>query len=151
MRRNHIIIAVVALVAVGGGSFFGGMKYAEGKGPIGRGGFANISPEERKARFAGLGAGAGTARGGQRGGMLGGNFAAGEVIAKDDKSITIRLGEAGSRIVFFSEKTQVTTSVAGSLADLVIGATVTANGTANPDGSMTADTVMLRPSPPTGR
>src|SRR3989338_10164732 len=110
MSRFPIIIAVA--VAVGSVAFYGGMKYAESKNPRGqsaRGGFQNLSPEERQARLrqfgAAIGAGAGPSMRGD------GGFSAGEIISKDDKSITLKLRDGGSKIIFFSSATAVSKSV----------------------------------------
>ena len=151
---NKLITIVIATaVVVGGGAFFGGMKYAESKSPRGRLSQAdfqnlqNLSPEERQQRLQELGANAGAGfRGGAGGGQRGGGgFTAGEIIAKDDKSVTVKLQDGGSKIVFLSDSTEITKSVAGALSDLEIGKNISVNGTANSDGSITAQTIQLRP------
>lgn len=141
---NKLIAIVIATaVVVGGGAFFGGMKYAENKNPQSRVSQAdfqnlqNLSPEERQQRLQG---GAG---GGQRGARSG--FTAGEIIAKDNKSVTIKLQDGGSKIVFLSDSTEITKSAEGTLNDLEVGKNVSVNGTANSDGSVTAQTIQLRP------
>src|SRR3989344_7988221 len=101
---NKIIPVVIAVaVVVGGGAFFGGMKYAESKSPRNRVSQAdfqnlqNLSPEERQQRFQELGANVGAGfRGGAGGGKRAGSgFTAGEIIAKDDKSVTVKLQNGG--------------------------------------------------------
>jgi len=87
------------------------------------------------------GFGAGKMAGGQRGA----NFIGGEIIAKDDKSVTVKLPDGGSKILFFSASTEITKSVAGSSEDLQIGQTISANGETNDDGSVNAKTIQLRP------
>jgi len=150
---NKIIPVVIAVVVVvGGGAFFGGMKYAESKGP--RGAFAqadfqnlqNLSPEERQQRIQQLGANAGEFRGGSGGNRSGGGFTAGEIISKDDKSVTVKLQDGGSKIIFLSDSTEITKSAKGTLGDLEVGENVSINGTANSDGSVTAQSIQLRPN-----
>ena len=150
---NKLITIVIATaVVVGGGAFFGGMKYAESKSPRGRLSQAdfqnlqNLSPEERQQRLQELGANAGAGfRGGAGGGQRGGGgFTAGEIIAKDNKSVTVKLQDGGSKIVFLSDSTEITKSVAGALSDLEIGKNVSVSGAANSDGSVTVQSIQLR-------
>jgi len=70
----------------------------------------------------------------------------GEIIAKDEQTVTVKLSDGGSKIVFFSDTTQIDKFAAGTLADLEIGMTIIANGTANQDGSVVAKTIQLRPA-----
>ena len=75
-----------------------------------------------------------------------GGFTAGEIIAKDDKSVTVKLQNGGSKIVFLSDSTEITKSAEGALSDLEIGKNISVNGTTNSDGSVTAHTIQLRPA-----
>lgn len=150
---NKLITIVIATtVVVGAGAFFGGMRYAESKSPrrLSQADFQNLqnlSPEERQRRFQELGANAaGGFRGGPMGGQRGGGgFTVGGIIAKDDKSITIKLRDGGSKIVFFSDSTEITKSASGGVSDLEVGKNISVNGTANSDGSVTAQSIQLRP------
>ena len=130
------MIAVTLIVGVG--AFYGGMKYAENKATAGR--------QQRTQQFSGnAGAGfSGGTGGGQRGG---GGFISGEILSKDDKSVTVKLQDGGSKIVFLSDSTKITKSTDGALSDLEVGQTVSINGTANSDGSITAQTMQLRQQP----
>lgn len=134
------MVAVVVGVVVGAGAFYGGMKYAQGKTP--RGGFANLSADQRQKMQAGA---AGAVFRVGRNGAVDGGFLAGEVIAKDDKSITVKLRDGGSKLVFYSDATEVGKFVNGGPADLEIGKTVNITGKANQDGSLTAQSIQLRP------
>ncbi len=78
----------------------------------------------------------------------GGNAVSGEILTKDDKSITIKLRDGGSRIAFMGQTTQILKSSAGTFADISVGAQVSVVGTQNSDGSMIAQSVQLRPSLP---
>ncbi|MBI4991677.1 MAG: hypothetical protein HZB99_00465 [Candidatus Harrisonbacteria bacterium] len=146
---NKLILIIIAVaVVVGGGAFYGGMKYVESKslrGQFSRVDFQNLSSEERQQRFQEIGG-----SGGSRGGRLGqsGGFASGEIISKDDKSITVKLRDGGSKIVFYSDVTEVGKFINGVLSDLKIGENVSINGTVNSDGSITAQSVQIRPLPP---
>ena len=139
---------IIAIIAAGGVSFYGGMKYQEGKTPN----FQNLSQEERQQMFLQGGVGARGARTGadtsiaRTGAAM--NSAVGEIISKDDKSITVKLRDGGSKIVFFSEKTAISKTAEGSQADVVVGENVTINGSANSDGSVTATMIQIRPALP---
>lgn len=134
-----MITALVVAVVVGGVAFWGGMTYAQSK-----------APSPRAGQFGQAGAGA---RGGFRGGA---NAAFGTIIAKDSNSITVQLGgpnasstngsASGTKIVLYDTSTQVGKMVAGSATDLSIGASVTADGSANSDGSITAQMIQIRPA-----
>jgi len=151
--NTKIIAIIVGIVIIGAGSFYGGMVYGQGKSPAtaqgvqGANAFANLSPEERQARFQQFGAG--TSAAGPRGARTnGGGFTAGEIAAKDDKSLTIKLPDGSSKIIFFSDSTKVTKTIDGSSADISVGMQVTIAGTANADGSTTALSVQIRPALP---
>jgi hypothetical protein len=120
--------------------FFGGMKYGESKAP--QSGISAYSGSQQAGGF-------GMMRRNGGGMMQNGNFAGGQVISKDDKSITVQLRDGSSKIVFVSGTTEVMKSVTGSSSDLAVGEQVTVNGTANSDGSITAQTVQIRPAQPT--
>ncbi|OGF58124.1 hypothetical protein A3B05_02975 [Candidatus Giovannonibacteria bacterium RIFCSPLOWO2_01_FULL_43_160] len=144
MNKSIVIMIAVTLI-VGVGAFYGGMKYAENK--------ATASRQQRAQQFsgnAGVGFSGGTG-GGQRGGGArlpdGQGFISGEIISKDDKSVTVKLQDGGSKIVFLSDSMKITKSTDGALSDLEVGQTVSINGTANSDGSITAQTMQLRQQP----
>lgn len=83
---------------------------------------------------------------GMMGGRMGGaNLANGEIIAKDEKSITIKLRDGGSKIIFLSGTTAINKSATGTIDDLKVGTQVTATGTINTDGSVSAQMVQIRP------
>ncbi|MDO8558674.1 MAG: DUF5666 domain-containing protein [bacterium] len=146
---KNLIIAVVAAAAISGAaSFFGGMKYAQSKnsGGFDRAAFQNMSAEERQQMFAQRGGG--TSGGRLRGtGQNGGGFMGGEILSRDDKSLTIKLRDGESKIVFYSDSSEISQFVSGDSADLEVGKTVTINGTPNADGSITAQSIQIRPQP----
>lgn len=137
---KKIIVPIVVLLVVAGGAFFGGMKYGESKNQIGSNskGFQN---------FQNLGANAsGTLPGGQLNNRSGSNFVQGEIIAKDEKSITVKISDGGSKIIFYSDTTEVDKFTTGTPSDLEIGKTVSITGKTNDDGSITAQSIQLRPA-----
>lgn len=126
-----VVVGILVLVGV----FYGGMVYGKSKTPM-RG---------QGAQAFGTGnsfSTAGGARGTRNTGGLGG-FTSGEIISKDDKSITVKLMDGGSKIVFFTDKTAVTKNTSGAISDLVLNEQVVVNGSANSDGSVNAQTIQL--------
>lgn len=139
IKKNIIIMAVGGLVVMGL-VFYGGMKF---------GGQNQITTKSRTAfsgQFNSQGTGMpgpgsqneGAFRGGMNGGIIG------EVIAKDDKSITVKLKDGGSKIVFYSEKTLVSKTSTTSLNDVLVGGQVVVIGSSGQDGSVSAESIQLR-------
>lgn len=150
MKKTLLITFVIAII-VAGGAFYAGMKYGQSKASASftQGDFQNLrnlSPEERQQRIQQMGAAGIGIQDGRSGNRAGAGFATGEIISKDDKSITVKLRDGGSKIIFYSDTTEVSKFVNGTSNDLEIGKTVTVNGKANQDGSITAQSIQLRPN-----
>ena len=125
-----VTVALVGLVAAGGG-FFAGMKYQQSK----RVSFTSMMP-----------AGQGRMGGGTQN-MAGGKGMSrpvyGEIIKADAKTITVKSRDGSSKIVLLSETGQIYKAVAGAIDDLKIGTQVSVFGSANPDGSVTAQNIQI--------
>lgn len=81
-----------------------------------------------------------------RTGTMGGSRpVSGEIIAIDDKSMTIKLQNDTSKIVLFDSGIIINKMTTGSATDLKVGEKVAAFGKENTDGSMTAQNVQLNP------
>ena len=132
MNKKSIITIIVVAVLVGGIGFYGGMKYGNSQ--------ATAASASARARFAGGAGGMGGFAG-----RNGGGVSAGQIISQDATSITIQLRNGGSQIVLLSKNTPVMKSVSGSPSDLAVGKQVTIVGTSNSDGSITAQSIQLRP------
>lgn len=84
-----------------------------------------------------------------RGGFVGrngGGFAAGQIIAIDQNSMTVQLPNGNSEIVFYSSSTQVVKLEPQTepVSSLTPGTQVMIGGTQNSDGSVTAQTIQIR-------
>ncbi len=134
MKKSIIIVLV--LLCIGAGSFYGGLLYAKSQPQQGNGGNSRLQQ----------GGGAnGSGRSGMRGNANGG-FVSGDILSKDDKSITVKIRTGGSKIVFVSDATKVAKMVEGALSDVVVGQQVTVTGDQNSDGSISAQSLQIRPA-----
>lgn len=124
---------LLVLIIIASVSFYGGMKYSSGKSSQSGSQFTN-------GQRMGVG-GSNTSRGGR----MGGGFINGEVISKDDKTITIKSRDGSSKIVFYSQSTTLTKGMPVQITELNTGDNVMVNGTQNSDGSVTASNVQIRP------
>jgi len=122
------IVGVVVLVGV----FFGGMTYGK-------------SEAASKASVAGAAFAGARTRG--AGGSFGG-ATIGQIISKDNTSITVKTTDGSSKIVYFSDSTQIGKSVSGASSDLNTGEQVMVTGTTGSDGSTTAQSIQIRPDQP---
>jgi ribosomal protein L21E len=137
---KKILPIIILAVIVGIGSFYGGMKYGQSTSSVNRRGMANFTPGQQ------MGANGNSSTTRNRTNPSAGGFINGEIISKDDKSITVKLNDGGSKIIFISDATQIMKSTQGSLKDLSTGDQVMITGSANSDGSLTAQSVQIRPA-----
>ncbi|MFA5742674.1 MAG: DUF5666 domain-containing protein [Candidatus Paceibacterota bacterium] len=143
MNAKTIAIFLVIILAVGGGSFYGGMKYSQsqvaskfanrGNGSFQQGAINNATGTKSGTRANGSG------------GMV-----AGEITAKDDQSITVKSRDGSSKIIFTSSATETLKQASGSLSDLVVGNQVTVTGTADASGNITAKSIQIMPTAAAG-
>jgi hypothetical protein len=138
--KNNPIITVVLLIVVAAAGFYGGTKYQQsrnsqlvsqfrnGQGNFRNGQNGNQNQANRQRQFGG------------------GVF--GQVLSLDDKSVTVKLPDGSSRIVIFTPSTSVNKTDPGSISDLKAGENVAIFGSANTDGSLTAQSIQLNPQMP---
>ena len=129
MKNTKIILIVaILLIVFCGGGFYAGVKYQQSQ----RGSFFR--------QLNGQGSQMNQVRG-----RMGARPVAGEIISKDDKSITVKLQDGGSKIVLFSDSTSINKASEGSKDDLKTGEQVAVFGTDNSDDSVTAQNIQLNP------
>jgi Domain of unknown function (DUF5666) len=133
---KKIIIIVVLLLVVALAAFYGGMIYGKN------------SVQSSRQQFFQANAGAGFQRSSNARGQGGAGFVMGEVVSKDDKSITLKLQDNSSKIVFFSDATSVSKTDQGSMDDISVGQQIMVQGQQNSDGSYTAQIIQQRENLP---
>ncbi|MCX6722432.1 MAG: DUF5666 domain-containing protein [Candidatus Staskawiczbacteria bacterium] len=126
IKTIHIIAGIIIIIVIGG-AFYGGMIYGKSQTP--RGNFPGGNFQTRINRGNG------------------GNFISGNIISKDNSSITLQIpNNGGSKIIFYSGTTQINKSASGTADDLATGTSVSITGTTNSDGSVTAQSIQIRPA-----
>lgn len=78
--------------------------------------------------------------------MMSGGFASGEIISKDANSMTIKLQNGSTKLVLIGGSAQILTTATTTSDVLLVGTPVTVTGTSNTDGSITAQSIQLRPA-----
>lgn len=129
MKNNYLVIIVAIIVGLVG--FYGGVKYQESKTPE----FARNIPENFEQM-----------RGQMEHSLNNSSELAtfrGEIISKDDSSITVKLSDDSSKIVIFSDSTGINKSEEGLIEDLSEGVQVMVVGQTNSDGSVTARNIQI--------
>ncbi|MEI6690564.1 MAG: hypothetical protein WCL07_02325 [bacterium] len=80
------------------------------------------------------------------GGMMGRGAVTGEVTAKDDKSITVKMNDGSSRIVIVGTSTTYSESAEAKADKVIVGSKVAVFGTTTVDGTTTATSIELNPA-----
>jgi len=143
-NQRSLIIAVAACLVVGAGAFAGGMAYGRsGSTAAGARLAANGAAFDRGNGQGFTRNGAAGSRTGGR--MFGGNVV-GEILKIDSQSLTVKLPDGGSRLVFLTDKTTVLKTEAAAITDLTQGTTVRVMGSANQDGSVMAQNIQIVPA-----
>jgi hypothetical protein len=132
IKPIYVLILIITFAAAG---FYGGVTYQKSKAPS----FASFQDGQ------GQGMGGGRRFGGQAGQSMNAGMrpVSGQVVNQSDNSITIKLSDGSSKIVNLTGQTTINKSSKGSVSDLKSGEQVTAFGTTNSDGSVTAQMVSV--------
>ena len=131
MKNKNLIITILLIILVGAGSFFGGVKYQQGKQ-------ASASGQFFTGRNTGNGQRNGTANTRNGNGF---RPVAGQILSIDNQSITVKMPDGSSKIIILSGNTVYNKTQTGSLSDLKVGDNVSVFGTTNTDGSVTAQSI----------
>jgi len=132
IKPLYVIILIIIFAGVG---FYGGTLYQKNqtRASFARGGFGGVG-----GRF-----------GGGQGGFGGGQGAngmipvRGQIVSSGNGSVTVKLNDGSSKIVNLTSTTSISKTTTGSTSDMKSGQMVTAIGTTNSDGSVTAQTVLV--------
>jgi hypothetical protein len=129
MKKTIPLILLTAVVA-GGLGFWGGMAYQTSK--------ATASRTAAAAQYAG--------RAGRTGATAAGGFVSGQVLSMDAQSITVQLRAGGSQVIFYTPTTTASKPTDVPVSSIAVGDNITVMGTANSDGSVTANSIQVRPA-----
>ena len=136
--KNSLIISAIVSLFIGGVAFAGGTVYQKNKDAV-------LAAAFQGTGFSGAPNTAIGTRGGLGGRRAGGPLTSGQIIGKDSQSITVKQQDGSTKIVYISQTTTILNTTASSLDNLTVGKQVSANGTANSDGSIAATNIQLRP------
>jgi hypothetical protein len=155
MKPLHIVIGVVAALALAGAGFAAGITVARSTTSDAA---ASPSPSGAAGRGAGAGIGAGAGRLGQggapgAGGAAGGQAMTGRILSVNDGSITVEVRQAGaagasptvtSQIVLIGSSTRLvkTAETEIKLSDLKANDQVTIVGTTDASGNVSATAIV---------
>jgi len=136
---KKIILPVITILIIGGLGFFGGTLYAKassGKN-LQSNGFGNFQPGtsplgDRTGSF-------------QKGTNKGTGMTSGEILSIDEKSLTLKLPDNGSKLILLSDTTEISKFATATKDELKIGTQLMINGTTNTEGSITAKSIQIRP------
>lgn len=143
---SSVIVALVVICV----SFYGGVRYQKGKSTEfnsnrrGNENFVSGGKQELGSRKnSKIGNGNGINLGEGREGKNR-PFESGEITAKDDKSITVKMQDGSTKIVYFSDLTKIGKTVDGSIVDLQVGQSVMVDGDVDSSGAITAQNIQIR-------
>jgi hypothetical protein len=143
MQSKHISIILVGVILAGACGFYGGNIYAKSKASEAPGQRLQAGAEGMRNFRANMGTAGQAGRATQ-------GMAAGEVLSIDGQSISLKLRDGGSKLVFLTASTTVAKMDKAGLEDIASGTEITVNGTPNADGSLTAQVIQLRAEGMTG-
>lgn len=134
--KQHLIIWIIATVILVGIAFYAGdaygTKHASQNAAALRGQFGGGANRPLGSRFG-----------------TGGGLVTGSVLSKDDTSMTVKSRDGSSKIILYSGNTQILKTAPTTSTNVSVGAQISVQGTQNSDGSITAQSIQIRPDMPT--
>lgn len=129
--NTYIMVGVTAVV-VGAGGFVAGTKYQQ---------------SQTQRRFT---QGNSEVRGNlpSRGANVGGSgrgMTVGEVSAKENNNLTLKMADGSSKIVILADSTTYQTCAEAKLENIEVGSKVAVNGATGNDGTITANNIEINP------
>ncbi len=137
INKPMILGAIAGLIIGGGGGYAIGAKTAAPSGG------QNVG--QNGSQFGSNRTGTNGATNRNRFGA-GGGVVTGSVLSLDASSMSVKMRDGSTRVVLYSPTTQVFTSTEGKTTDVAVGKNVMVAGTQNPDGSVTASSIQIRPA-----
>ncbi len=145
MKKNNVIIIVIATLILSGTiGFFIGKKYQNRNQSTSISPFGNFGNNRFGNRQSSNSQITGQPQNNNR--MGGPQQVIGEILNQDDKSITVKMIDGSSKIVFVNDTTTISKSSTATKTDLKVGEKVAVFGPENTDGSVTANNIQLNPS-----
>ena len=131
IKKNILMMLGIGFGGLVAGYFLGSLlgggdkpaDLADMRGQFGPGGQIPGQTAQRKTQFGGS--------------------ASGEILSIDDKSITIKTRDGGSRIILFASTTPIYKSVTGTGADLKVNTQISTFGKSGSDGSIVAESIQI--------
>ena len=142
-KTNQAIVLVASIILSLGVGFYTGTKYK----PNNKQDFVNQFNQRNRDQMGGSRQ---PGLSGQRGSGMPGGFrpVAGEIIASDGKTITVKLTDGSSKLVLVTGNTTISKAQSADINNLLVGEKVSVFGNQNPDGSTTAQNIQLNPLMP---
>ena len=126
--KQKRVFASIGIIILLGASFWGGILYQKAHA-------ASAFGQFRTAGAAGLGG---------RFGAAGTGATVGTILSSDSGSITVQMQDGSTKIIFVTNSTPIMKTLRGTLTDLSVGTPVSITGSANADGSITAQAIQIR-------
>ncbi len=143
-RTVKIVIAIIVVLAIAGGSFYGGTVYGKNQAQA-----SFAAAARQRGGFPGAAVGTLTPGGGQRGGQLQsaaqGGALVGQITEIGDGVMVIRDNNGREVRVKVTDTTLIEKQASVTLADLATGETVFISGSTVADGTITARAVQVAP------